>query len=106
MKLLTSAMVNKIISTGTSPNVVASSVEYYVNSTRYTATLKSGGEVIVSAGAINSPKVLELSGIGNSTILTALGIPVKVDLPSVGENVVDQMFTGLSYGSCCGSSDY
>lgn len=82
---------------------MASSVEYYLNSTRYTASLKSGGEVIVSAGTINSPKILELSGIGDSDILTPLGIPVKVDLPSVGENVVDQMFTGVSYGSSCGT---
>lgn len=48
--------------------------------------------------AINSPKILELSGIGSPEVLKPLGIPVKVDLPSVGEGVVDQIYTGLSYG--------
>jgi choline dehydrogenase len=43
-------------------------------------------EVVVCAGAIDSPKLLLLSGIGNGDRLAALGIPVLVDLPGVGEN--------------------
>jgi len=97
LNVITSAWASKIISTTTSAGVKATGVEYWIDGTVYTASLTGTGEVIVSAGAINSPKLLELSGIGNSTILSALGIPVKVNLPSVGENVVDQPFTGLSY---------
>jgi choline dehydrogenase len=46
-------------------------------------------EVILSGGAINSPKILELSGIGQKERLQALGIPVVHDLPGVGENLQD-----------------
>ncbi len=46
-------------------------------------------EVIVSGGVFNSPQLLQLSGIGNATLLRSLGIPVLVDLPGVGENLRD-----------------
>src|SRR5690606_2916331 len=46
-------------------------------------------EVIVSAGAANSPKLLELSGIGNPEILSQHGITVRHALPGVGENLRD-----------------
>ena len=48
-------------------------------------------EVILSAGSIKTPVLLEASGIGNVDILNANGIPVKIDLPSVGFNLQDQV---------------
>ncbi|KAF9262836.1 alcohol oxidase [Marasmius fiardii PR-910] len=48
-------------------------------------------EVVLSAGALASSRLLELSGIGNSVILSRLGIPVHVDLPGVGENLQDHI---------------
>lgn len=45
--------------------------------------------VVVSAGAFGSPAILQRSGVGPRPILTALGIPVVVDLPGVGENYLD-----------------
>jgi choline dehydrogenase-like flavoprotein len=48
-------------------------------------------EVIVSAGSVQSPQILELSGIGGSATLGAAGIPVKVDNPNVGENLQDHL---------------
>jgi choline dehydrogenase-like flavoprotein len=48
-------------------------------------------EVIVSAGSVQSPQILELSGIGGSAVLSAAGIPVKVDNPNVGENLQDHL---------------
>jgi choline dehydrogenase len=50
---------------------------------------KAGREVIVSTGAINSPQLLELSGIGQADRLKGLGIPVIQDTPGVGENLQD-----------------
>ncbi|KAF8985982.1 hypothetical protein BDQ17DRAFT_1376345 [Cyathus striatus] len=47
-------------------------------------------EVIVSSGALGSPKFLELSGIGDRKILEKFDIPVVADLPSVGTNLQDQ----------------
>lgn len=48
-------------------------------------------EVIVSAGAFGTPKLLELSGIGNPEILKAANIESKIDLPGVGENYQDHL---------------
>lgn len=48
-------------------------------------------EVIVTSGAIGSPKLLMLSGIGPADHLTSMGIPVRHDLPGVGENLQDHM---------------
>lgn len=47
-------------------------------------------EVIVAAGAFNSPQLLKLSGIGPKQELESFGIPVLVDLPGVGENLQDR----------------
>jgi choline dehydrogenase len=49
------------------------------------------GEVILCGGAINSPQLLQLSGIGNARELSALGIEPVVDLPGVGENLQDHL---------------
>ena len=48
-------------------------------------------EIILAAGSIQSPQLLELSGIGNMSILKAAGIDVKVDNPNVGEHLQDHL---------------
>jgi choline dehydrogenase len=58
-----------------------------------------GGEVIVCAGAFGSPQLLELSGVGNASELSALGIDVVADLPGVGENLQDHLEVYVQYGS-------
>ncbi len=50
-----------------------------------------GGEIILCGGAINSPQLLQLSGVGRGADLARLGIPVVVDLPGVGENLQDHL---------------
>jgi choline dehydrogenase len=52
---------------------------------------RAGGEVVLSAGAIGTPKILELSGIGQGERLRALGIDVVRDAPGVGENLADHL---------------
>ncbi len=63
------------------------------------AILKAKREVIVSGGAINSPQILLLSGIGPAAELQALGIAVKHDLPGVGENLHDHQGIFMSWSS-------
>jgi choline dehydrogenase-like flavoprotein len=54
-----------------------------------TAEVFARREVVVCAGAIDSPRLLQLSGIGPSAVLGAAGVDVRVDLPGVGENLMD-----------------
>ncbi len=54
-------------------------------------------EVVLSAGALQSPKLLELSGIGDSAILQKHGVPVVHHLPGVGENLRDHSNTRLTF---------
>lgn len=54
-------------------------------------TLSDGGEVILSGGAINSPQLLMLSGIGPGANLQAMGIPVLHDAPEAGANLADHL---------------
>jgi choline dehydrogenase len=65
-------------------------VEYTRPGRRGTETARAG-EVILCGGAINSPQLLQLSGIGAAAELRALGIGVVADLPGVGENLQDHL---------------
>ncbi|WP_193142977.1 MULTISPECIES: GMC family oxidoreductase [unclassified Meridianimarinicoccus] len=53
--------------------------------------LRAGAEVILSSGAIGSPRLLMLSGIGPADHLTGLGLPVVFDQPEVGSNLQDHI---------------
>jgi choline dehydrogenase len=55
-------------------------------------------EVILSGGAVNSPQLLMLSGVGPADDLRAHGIAVAADLPGVGRNLRDHLFVALVYG--------
>lgn len=70
-------------------------VEYTQNG--QTVTAKARGEVILSGGAINSPQLLELSGIGHPDLLREKGIEVVSALPGVGENLQDHFVLGNRY---------
>ena len=87
LDIITHALVEKILvkddrSTGIGISVKGSS---------HTFGLNSGGEVILSAGAIGSPQILQLSGIGPGDLLQGLGIPIIKDLAGVGENLQDHL---------------
>ena len=56
---------------------------------RKTNVIRTDGEVILSGGTVNSPQLLQLSGVGPADLLNSLGIPVIHDLNGVGENLQD-----------------
>ncbi len=58
-------------------------------------SVRARGEVILAGGAINSPQLLQLSGIGPGELLQGLGIPVERDNPNVGDHLSDHQ--GLNY---------
>ncbi|MBW8755652.1 MAG: GMC family oxidoreductase N-terminal domain-containing protein, partial [Sphingomonadales bacterium] len=66
-------------------------VEYHVGNER--RQVRARREVILSGGTINSPQLLELSGIGDGEHLRSLGITALVDRPRVGENLQDHFAT-------------
>ena len=54
-------------------------------------------DVILAAGAIGSPQILQLSGVGPGALLQRLGVPVVHDLPGVGENLHDHLQVRIMY---------
>jgi choline dehydrogenase len=76
----------------------ATGVEYTRAGRRGSETTR-GGEVILCGGAINSPQLLQLSGIGAADELRALGIGVVADLPGVGENLQDHLEVYVQHSS-------
>jgi choline dehydrogenase-like flavoprotein len=87
--VLTEAFVQNVILDKTDDGYVASGVRFTHGGKEYNVSAKR--EVILSAGSVQSPQLLELSGIGNPKILKAAGIEVKVDNPNVGENLQEHM---------------
>ena len=58
---------------------------------------KVKGELILSAGAIGSPQILQLSGVGSKDLLDKVGVPLVSDLPGVGQNLQDHLQIRLVY---------
>ncbi|KAJ7087089.1 hypothetical protein C8R44DRAFT_893257 [Mycena epipterygia] len=79
--------------------VTATGVEYLALNTSGTPETRTinAKNVIISGSALNTPKVLELSGVGDPAVLGSLGIDVVVDLPGVGANLCNQPITTASY---------
>jgi choline dehydrogenase-like flavoprotein len=96
LKVATGAVVQKIIFETRNGKPTATGVQVKL-SDGTTATYTAKKEVILAAGAVGSPKVLELSGVGDKKLLTKYGIPVVYDNRNVGENLQDHVNTGFSY---------
>ncbi|KAF9235938.1 alcohol oxidase [Melanogaster broomeanus] len=91
---LTGAYVSRVVmSDSTCGDSRALGVEFYSSGQLFSVSARQ--EVILSAGALQTPQLLELSGIGNPNILQKLGIPIKIDLPGVGENLQDHFSVTL-----------
>jgi choline dehydrogenase len=58
-----------------------------------------GGEVILCGGAINSPQLLQISGVGGADHLRGIGVDVVADLPGVGENLQDHLEVYIQHSS-------
>jgi choline dehydrogenase len=75
----------------------ASGIEYFKGGERRAASARR--EVILSAGAVNSPQLLQLSGIGDESLLRGLGIPVLLHAPAVGQGLQDHLAVNFYYRS-------
>ena len=72
-------------------------ITFSVKGNKRTASLRSGGEVVMSAGAIGSPQILQLSGIGPGNILQDAGIKVRQEMSGVGQNLQDHLQIRMIY---------
>ncbi|MGN6234397.1 MAG: GMC family oxidoreductase [Trinickia sp.] len=70
-------------------------IEYLHHGER--TTVRARAEVVLAAGAIGSPQILQLSGIGPKALLQRAGVPVRVDLPGVGRNLQDHLQVRLVF---------
>ncbi|KAF8908253.1 alcohol oxidase [Mucidula mucida] len=84
--VVTNVLVSKINLEGTKATGVT------VQQGDKTVVVNANKEVVLSAGALHTPQILELSGIGNASIIEPLGIKCVVNLPGVGENLQDHGF--------------
>lgn len=91
LAIITGAHVKSIIFAG------RRAVGLHIESNGIGKTVHAEGEIILSAGAIGSPQILQLSGIGPAELLGRFGIPVIHDAPSVGENLQDHLQLRLIY---------
>lgn len=96
LHLLVNTTANRLTWAATNGTATANGVEI-TSSDGTTSIVKFNKEVIISAGALTSPLLLELSGVGNPSVLAKHGIETVVDLPTVGENLQDQINNNLAY---------
>jgi choline dehydrogenase-like flavoprotein len=91
---------NLILATGTTVNEIlfdqsfftgykAKGVQYVSRSDKTVKQVYASREVIMAAGAVFTPQLLQLSGLGPKAVLNAAGVPVKKDMPAVGANMQD-----------------
>jgi len=92
-KIISGVLCNKVII----ENKTAKGIEYNKGAKTFQATARK--EVILSAGSIGSPQILQLSGVGPKKVLKDAGVELIHDLPGVGENLQDHLEVYYQY-SC------
>ncbi|KAK6519076.1 hypothetical protein TWF281_003764 [Arthrobotrys megalospora] len=95
LKVLCGAMVRKVIIQNVGGHQTATGVKFTYGGVDY--TVNAAAEVIISAGSVQSPQILELSGVGKPSVLSAANITLKVNSPNVGENLQDRIMTVMMY---------
>jgi choline dehydrogenase len=90
LTIMTGCQVEKLmLETDATNQTRCTGVEFLGNGQRWQA--KANSETLLAAGAVGSPQILQLSGIGPAWLLQQYGLPVKCDLPGVGENLQDHL---------------
>jgi choline dehydrogenase len=91
--VVTMHKVKKVLFQGTT----ATGVEFSSRYTNETFIVKAKKEVIISAGTIHTPQILQNSGIGPKGLLKKAKIPLLIDLPGVGQNFQDHAWLSVNY---------
>jgi choline dehydrogenase len=96
LTIITGAQATRVILAGPPGQRSAAGVEYRTASGQ-TVTAHAAKEVVLSAGAVGSPQLLLLSGIGPRQELDSVGVPCLVDSPHVGKHLKDHLMCPLVY---------
>lgn len=80
-------------------NRQASAVEFSTEKGGQVYSVNVGKEVVLSGGAMGSPHVLMVSGVGPRDVLEAAGVDVKVELPGVGQHLMDHLVSRHAFTS-------
>ncbi|KAF7173986.1 hypothetical protein CNMCM5623_006253 [Aspergillus felis] len=95
LRVVTGALVERIVLEVREASVVATGVQFCKGEQTY--TVPATKEVILAAGATQTPQILELSGIGSADLLRSHGIIPVIDNPNVGENLQDHGLVDFGY---------
>ncbi|KUJ23477.1 alcohol oxidase [Mollisia scopiformis] len=97
LRILTEVLVEKILLEKTSTNELSARGVQVKTKDGSRKDILAGHEVVLAAGTIKSPQLLELSGIGDSNILKTYGIETLIDNSNVGENLQDHGYVPFSW---------
>ncbi|UZJ56137.1 hypothetical protein CBS101457_005457 [Exobasidium rhododendri] len=95
LKVLTSALATKVNFASSGNQQKATGVSFTTGGKSY--TVKACEKVILSGGSVNTPALLELSGIGSQSVLSKAGVTQVIDLANVGENLQDHVYTSAAF---------
>jgi choline dehydrogenase-like flavoprotein len=95
LRVVTGAQVEKIVLEKRGDEAIATGVSFSKGEEVFVLSVKK--EVILAAGATQTPKILELSGIGDEKVLQSHGVPTIINNPSVGENLQEHGLIPYSY---------
>ncbi|KAK4663190.1 hypothetical protein QC763_606430 [Podospora pseudopauciseta] len=95
LHILTEALVEQVVLDKKDGEWAATGVRFSHYGKQYVAS--AAREVILSAGSVQSPQLLELSGVGRADVLGAAGIPLKVESPNVGENLQEHIMLPMVF---------
>lgn len=96
LEVISGAQVTRVLLDSSSDRLTAVGVEY-VTADGETATVTADKEVVLSAGAIGSPQIMMLSGIGPRNELEAVSVECRLDSPHVGKHLKDHLQVGLVF---------
>ncbi|KAK2608096.1 hypothetical protein N8I77_006730 [Diaporthe amygdali] len=95
LHIVTGQQVTKLVtgsnSTGYGSGVTVTGVEFAASADAAKSTVGVNKEAILAAGALFTPQILQVSGIGDSTLLSEIGVDTVIDLPAVGHNFEDHV---------------
>ncbi|KAF8993243.1 alcohol oxidase [Cyathus striatus] len=95
ISILCGAQVTKVMLEPEGTELKATGVQFYFDSKLHTVGVKR--EVILSAGTIQTPQILELSGVGSPEVLSKFEIPTLINLPGVGENLQEHPYVRVQW---------